>query len=185
MPFIKLKTKALTKRPHFIAPPLERTCLEKWWPPSVCHLGFEDMGQAHFPRISFARLRGNAYIILESRAHSLFVDDVAFRDSSPVGTLFASNSNGTYFVWGLRTQTVMILVWLVLRGSMELKTLLTSFWKRRKWRHIQVLYHILWQPELVSHPPTEDVDGSQNLMLILVYVGDSLYCAKQRPSAAS
>ena len=85
------------------------------------------MGQAHFPRISFARLRGNAYIILESRAHSLFVDDVAFRDSSPVGTLFASNSNGTYFVWGLRTQTVMILVWLVLRGSMELKTLLTSF----------------------------------------------------------
>lgn len=57
--------------------------------------------RAHFPHASSARLRENAYTMLESTTHSLAVD-VAFRDTSPIGTLFVSNSNGTYFVQSLK-----------------------------------------------------------------------------------
>lgn len=57
--------------------------------------------RAHFPHASSARLRENAYTMLESTTHSLAVD-VAFRDTSPIGMLFVSNSNGTYFVQSLR-----------------------------------------------------------------------------------
>ncbi|KAI9439495.1 Oligoxyloglucan reducing end-specific cellobiohydrolase, partial [Lactarius psammicola] len=48
-----------------------------------------------------ARLRENAYTILESTTHSLAVD-VVLNDSGAVGTLFVSNSNGTFFVESLK-----------------------------------------------------------------------------------
>ncbi|KAH8982691.1 Oligoxyloglucan reducing end-specific cellobiohydrolase [Lactarius akahatsu] len=57
--------------------------------------------QAQFPHASSARLRENAYTILDSTTHSLAVD-VVLNDSGAVGTLFASNSNGTYFVESLK-----------------------------------------------------------------------------------
>ena len=57
--------------------------------------------RAHFPHASSARLRENAYTMLESTTHSLAVD-VVLKDSSPIGTLFVSNSNGTYFVESLK-----------------------------------------------------------------------------------
>ena len=57
--------------------------------------------QAQFPHASSARLRENAYTILQSTTHSLAVD-VVLNDSGAVGTLFVSNSNGTFFVESLK-----------------------------------------------------------------------------------
>jgi hypothetical protein len=57
--------------------------------------------KAQFPHASSARLRENAYTIVESTTHSLGVD-VVLSESGLVGTLFVSNSNGTYFVESLK-----------------------------------------------------------------------------------
>lgn len=57
--------------------------------------------QAQFPHATSAKLRENAYTIVESTTHSLAVD-VMLQDQSTIGTLFVSNSNGTYFVESLR-----------------------------------------------------------------------------------
>jgi hypothetical protein len=57
--------------------------------------------KAHFPHASSARLRENAYTVVESTTHSLGVD-VLLHDRSSIGTLFLSNSNGTYFVESLK-----------------------------------------------------------------------------------
>ena len=57
--------------------------------------------KAQFPHASSARLRENAYTIVESTTHSLGVD-VVLSDSGLVGTLFVSNSNGTFFVESLK-----------------------------------------------------------------------------------
>ena len=61
----------------------------------------KNWARAHFPHASSARLRENAYTMLESTTHSLAVD-VVLKDTSLVGTLFVSNSNGTYFVESLK-----------------------------------------------------------------------------------
>ncbi|KAG2143753.1 uncharacterized protein EDB93DRAFT_1321681 [Suillus bovinus] len=60
----------------------------------------KEWAKAHFPHASQARLRENAYTIVESTVHSLAVD-VVLHDMTSVGTLFVSNSNGTYFVESL------------------------------------------------------------------------------------
>ncbi|KAG1846680.1 Oligoxyloglucan reducing end-specific cellobiohydrolase [Suillus tomentosus] len=60
----------------------------------------KEWAKAHFPHASQARLRENAYTIVESTVHSLAVD-VVLHDITTVGTLFVSNSNGTYFVESL------------------------------------------------------------------------------------
>lgn len=57
--------------------------------------------KAQFPHASSARLRENAYTIVESTTHSLAVD-VMLQDQTTVGTLFVSNSNGTFFVESLK-----------------------------------------------------------------------------------
>jgi hypothetical protein len=57
--------------------------------------------RAHFPHASTARLRENAYTIVESTTHSLAVD-VVLQEQGSVGTLFVSNSNGTFFVESLK-----------------------------------------------------------------------------------
>jgi len=57
--------------------------------------------KAQFPHATNARLRENAYTIVESTTHSLAVD-VVLNDSGAVGTLFVSNSNGTFFVESLK-----------------------------------------------------------------------------------
>ncbi|OBZ73619.1 Vacuolar protein sorting/targeting protein 10 [Grifola frondosa] len=57
--------------------------------------------QAQFPHASSAQLRENAYTIVESTTHSLAVD-VILQDMSAIGTLFVSNSNGTFFVESLK-----------------------------------------------------------------------------------
>ena len=57
--------------------------------------------KAQFPHASSARLRENAYTIVESTIHSLAVD-VKLQDMSTIGTLFVSNSNGTFFVQSLK-----------------------------------------------------------------------------------
>ncbi|KAG1747763.1 uncharacterized protein EDB91DRAFT_1245255 [Suillus paluster] len=61
----------------------------------------KEWAKAQFPHASQARLRENAYTIVESTVHSLAVD-VVLHDISTVGTLFVSNSNGTYFVESLK-----------------------------------------------------------------------------------
>jgi len=61
----------------------------------------KEWAQAQFPHASQARLRENAYTIVESTIHSLAVD-VVLHEMSTVGTLFVSNSNGTYFVESLK-----------------------------------------------------------------------------------
>jgi photosystem II stability/assembly factor-like uncharacterized protein len=61
----------------------------------------KEWAKAQFPRASQARLRQNAYTIVESTIHSLAVD-VMLQDQSTIGTLFVSNSNGTYFVESLK-----------------------------------------------------------------------------------
>ncbi|KAG1874291.1 hypothetical protein F4604DRAFT_1763753 [Suillus subluteus] len=60
----------------------------------------KEWAKAQFPHASQARLRENAYTIVESTVHSLAVD-VVLHDTTTVGTLFVSNSNGTYFVESL------------------------------------------------------------------------------------
>ncbi|KAF8600483.1 signal sequence binding protein [Ceratobasidium sp. AG-I] len=55
--------------------------------------------KAHFPHSS-SKLHENAYTIVESTSHSLGVD-VLLQSEAAVGTLFVSNSNGTYFVQSL------------------------------------------------------------------------------------
>ncbi|KAF8649292.1 hypothetical protein AX16_005896 [Volvariella volvacea WC 439] len=57
--------------------------------------------KAQFPHASSAQLRENAYTVVESTTHSLAVD-VLLHDGSTVGTLFVSNSNGTFFVESLK-----------------------------------------------------------------------------------
>ena len=57
--------------------------------------------KAQFPHASSAQLRENAYTLLESSTHSLAVD-VVLQDRSNIGTLFISNSNGTFFVETLK-----------------------------------------------------------------------------------
>lgn len=57
--------------------------------------------KAQFPHATSARLRENAYTIVESTKHSLAVD-VVLNDSGAMGTLFVSNSNGTFFVQSLK-----------------------------------------------------------------------------------
>ncbi|THU94129.1 vacuolar protein sorting/targeting protein 10 [Dendrothele bispora CBS 962.96] len=57
--------------------------------------------KAQFPHASSAQLKENAYTIVESTTHSLGVD-VVLGDLGAVGTLFVSNSNGTYFVESLK-----------------------------------------------------------------------------------
>ncbi|KAG8221150.1 hypothetical protein J3R82DRAFT_2696 [Butyriboletus roseoflavus] len=61
----------------------------------------KEWARAQFPHASQARLRQNAYTIVESTIHSLAVD-VMLQDQSTIGTLFVSNSNGTYFVESLK-----------------------------------------------------------------------------------
>lgn len=57
--------------------------------------------RAHFPHATSSQLRENAYTMLESTTHSLAVD-VVLQDKSAIGTLFVSNSNGTFFVESLK-----------------------------------------------------------------------------------
>jgi hypothetical protein len=57
--------------------------------------------KAQFPHASSAKLRENAYTLVESTTHSLAVD-VVLQDQSTIGTLFVSNSNGTFFVQSLK-----------------------------------------------------------------------------------
>lgn len=56
---------------------------------------------AKFPHASSSKLFENAYTIVESTTHSLAVD-VLTHTQSTIGTLFVSNSNGTYFVESLK-----------------------------------------------------------------------------------
>ncbi|KAF8325469.1 Oligoxyloglucan reducing end-specific cellobiohydrolase [Cantharellus anzutake] len=58
-------------------------------------------GHAKFPHASTSKLFENAYTIVESTTHSLAVD-VLNHPSSAVGTLFVSNSNGTFFTQSLQ-----------------------------------------------------------------------------------
>ena len=64
-------------------------------------LDSKNWAKAHFPHASSAKLRENAYTVVESTTHSLGVD-VVMQDRSTIGTLFVSNSNGTYFVESLK-----------------------------------------------------------------------------------
>ncbi|KAJ7113669.1 vacuolar protein sorting/targeting protein 10 [Mycena crocata] len=57
--------------------------------------------KAQFPHASSAKLRENAYTLVESTTHSLAVD-VVLQDQGTIGTLFVSNSNGTFFVESLK-----------------------------------------------------------------------------------
>ncbi|QRV73806.1 vacuolar protein sorting-associated protein [Ceratobasidium sp. AG-Ba] len=57
--------------------------------------------KAHFPHASSSKLHENAYTIVESTSHSLGID-VLLHSTAAVGTLFVSNSNGTYFVQSLQ-----------------------------------------------------------------------------------
>ncbi|THH04806.1 hypothetical protein EW145_g5251 [Phellinidium pouzarii] len=57
--------------------------------------------RARFPHQTSAQLRENAYTIVESTTHSLGVD-VLLHAQATLGTLFVSNSNGTFFVESLQ-----------------------------------------------------------------------------------
>ncbi|KAF9457576.1 Oligoxyloglucan reducing end-specific cellobiohydrolase [Collybia nuda] len=57
--------------------------------------------KAQFPHASSAKLKENAYTIMESTTWSLAVD-VVLQERSNIGTLFMSNSNGTFFVESLK-----------------------------------------------------------------------------------
>ncbi|GLB41498.1 putative functions as a sorting receptor in the Golgi compartment required for the intracellular sorting and delivery of soluble vacuolar proteins, like carboxypeptidase Y (CPY) and proteinase A [Lyophyllum shimeji] len=61
----------------------------------------QNVAKAQFPHASSAQLRENAYTIVESTKYSLAVD-VVLHDRSTLGTLFMSNSNGTFFVESLK-----------------------------------------------------------------------------------
>lgn len=57
--------------------------------------------KAQFPHSSSAKLKENAYTLVESTTHSLAVD-VVLHQMMATGTLFTSNSNGTFFVESLK-----------------------------------------------------------------------------------
>ncbi|KAI0685232.1 Oligoxyloglucan reducing end-specific cellobiohydrolase [Cytidiella melzeri] len=57
--------------------------------------------KGQFPHASSAKLRENSYTIVESTTHSLAVD-VLLQEKSAIGTLFVSNSNGTFFIESLK-----------------------------------------------------------------------------------
>ena len=57
--------------------------------------------KAQFPHSSSAKLKENAYTLVESTKHSLAVD-VVLHETMATGTLFMSNSNGTFFVESLK-----------------------------------------------------------------------------------
>jgi hypothetical protein len=57
--------------------------------------------KAQFPHSSSAKLKENAYTLVESTTHSLAVD-VVLHEMAATGTLFTSNSNGTFFVESLK-----------------------------------------------------------------------------------
>ncbi|KAG8888141.1 vacuolar protein sorting/targeting protein PEP1 [Tulasnella sp. 332] len=57
--------------------------------------------KAKFPHASSSALHENAYTIVESTTHSLAVD-VQLHSAASVGTLFVSNSNGTFFTQSLK-----------------------------------------------------------------------------------
>ena len=57
--------------------------------------------KAQFPHSSSAKLKENAYTLVESTMHSLAVD-VVLHEMAATGTLFMSNSNGTFFVESLK-----------------------------------------------------------------------------------
>jgi len=57
--------------------------------------------KAQFPHSSSAKLKENAYTLVESTKHSLAVD-VVLHEMTATGTLFMSNSNGTFFVESLK-----------------------------------------------------------------------------------
>ena len=57
--------------------------------------------KAHFPHGSSSKLVENSYTIVESTTHSIAID-VQSHASRGIGTLFVSNSNGTFFVESLR-----------------------------------------------------------------------------------
>ncbi|KAG8725549.1 vacuolar protein sorting/targeting protein PEP1 [Ceratobasidium sp. 395] len=57
--------------------------------------------KAHFPHATSSKLLENAYTIVESTSHSLGID-VLLHSNAAVGTLFMSNSNGTFFVQSLQ-----------------------------------------------------------------------------------
>ncbi|GJE98598.1 vacuolar protein sorting/targeting protein [Phanerochaete sordida] len=61
----------------------------------------KNWAKAKFPHASSATLRENGYTVVESTTHSLAVD-VLLQDMSSIGTLFVSNSNGTFFVESLK-----------------------------------------------------------------------------------
>ncbi|KAF8579723.1 Oligoxyloglucan reducing end-specific cellobiohydrolase [Ramaria rubella] len=61
----------------------------------------ENWAKGQFPRASSSKLRENAYTVVESTTHSLAVD-VLLHPRSAIGTLFVSNSNGTFFVESLQ-----------------------------------------------------------------------------------
>jgi hypothetical protein len=61
----------------------------------------KDWAKAHFPHSSNSKLHENSYTIVESTTHSLAID-VQSHTSRAIGTLFVSNSNGTFFVESLR-----------------------------------------------------------------------------------
>jgi len=57
--------------------------------------------KAKFPHATSSKLHENAYTVVESTTHSLAID-VLLHSSASVGTLFVSNSNGTFFVESLQ-----------------------------------------------------------------------------------
>lgn len=62
----------------------------------------KDWTKVLFPDVSSARLRENEYTIAEPTTHSeSLVIDVMQHGQGGIGTLFTSNSNGTYFVESL------------------------------------------------------------------------------------
>ncbi|KAF8468863.1 hypothetical protein BDZ91DRAFT_847692 [Kalaharituber pfeilii] len=56
----------------------------------------ENWDRAEFPS-EHGGLKQDAYTILESTSHSIEVDVLITTGSNPIGSLFTSNSNGTYF----------------------------------------------------------------------------------------
>ncbi|PSK55766.1 Vacuolar protein sorting/targeting protein 10 [Elsinoe australis] len=62
----------------------------------------DDVKTWHRAEFGGHRLEEDAYTILESTNYSLQIDVMSTRPDSPMGTLFTSNSNGTYFTENIR-----------------------------------------------------------------------------------
>ncbi|KAG8626901.1 hypothetical protein KVT40_005846 [Elsinoe batatas] len=62
----------------------------------------DDVKQWHRAEFSGHRLEEDAYTILESTNYSMQIDVMSTKPDSPMGTLFTSNSNGTYFTENIR-----------------------------------------------------------------------------------